>query len=106
MTTTSIFDALLERKRAIERELRADVAKELKDTPDQSGWWLWLESGHRATTELILLSGEGRIVASDDEFEQAAGMSAEQGAYGFNYWEGTDTTQAMMPGKWLLPQPA
>ncbi len=100
---TLVYEALLARKLEIERALFA--GKPLTgwvQQPDRNGWWLWLESGYGSDTELLLLSNNGATVASDDEFSAASGQKPPApGGATFNYWEDTDTTQKMMPGKWL-----
>lgn len=69
------------------------------DQPDRDGWWEWTENGERRP-ELVLVRGGGALVASDDEWEQATGSSPEHESYSENYWEGTETTPQMMPGRW------
>jgi hypothetical protein len=77
------------------------MSTEKKERPDRNGWWNWYESGS-STPEKILLTANGAVVASDDEWQQATGVHPENDVAGTNanYWEGTDTTQEMMPGLW------
>jgi len=63
--------------------------------------------GGRGRAEKLLLTPCGKEVEGDDEWEQATGRKAEDGAFSYNYWSGTETTQRMMPGLWrqLPPNP-
>lgn len=49
---------------------------------------------------MILLTADGSRVVDDDEWERATGRKALADGWSWNYWEGTDTTQKMMPGLW------
>ncbi len=81
--------------------LRRMVRRWRKTRPANDGWWLWREGG-RSRVDKLLLSGGGRCVNSDVEWEQATGRPPEKDAWWTeNYWEGTDTTQKMMPGLWM-----
>jgi hypothetical protein len=87
--------------------LSVSTGSEWLDRPNCNGWWIWRERGSSHRDERLLIAGNGAIVASDDEWEQETGRPAEDGAFSYNYWEGTDTTQEMMPGRWrLAPQNA
>lgn len=66
--------------------------------PDRGGWWLWREGGE-GRGEPMLLCDDGSSVAYDDEWSDAVGREPNM-VFAENYWEGTDTTQAMMPGTW------
>jgi hypothetical protein len=70
-----------------------------ENRPDRNGWWEWREGG-RDKIEKILLTADGNCVADDDEWGAAMGRSPEHKTYSENYWEGTDTTQQLMPGLW------
>ena len=77
----------------------------LTDAPDRAGWWDWLEGGD-GEPERLLLTGGGRLVADDDEWERATGRSPDHNCWTENYWEGTDTDQKTMPGLWRYVGPA
>lgn len=75
-----------------------------KKRPNHGGWWEWMEGGH-GKPERLLLVEDGSCVAYDDEWEQATGRNPEHNCYSENYWEGTDTTQDLMPGLWRYVGP-
>ena len=77
--------------------------------PDSSGWWQWYEGQlldddpeewEGATGERLLTGEGGTHIASDDEWWQATGENPDKDTWHGNYWEGTETTQHMMPGLW------
>lgn len=70
-----------------------------KDRPDSGGWWEWKEGG-RGRVEKLLLTPSGLEVESDDEWEKEMGRNPSHDGFEENYWEGTETTQRMMPGTW------
>jgi len=75
-----------------------------KQQPDSNGWWLWREGGRAKDDVLLLLVGDGSEIASDDEWECSAGFPPQKpwdDVFHRNYWEGTETTQEMMPGLWI-----
>lgn len=73
--------------------------------PHCGGWWEWREGG-RGRSERLLLCEGGTHVADDDAWQQATGVSPEDDGMGHrNYWEGTETTQKMMPGLWMQSLP-
>jgi hypothetical protein len=73
------------------------MARKLK-RPNRDGWWLWFED-NAGDGEEILVTCDGAIVASDDEWEREVGRKPKE-LWSENYWEGTDTTQKQMPGTW------
>lgn len=70
--------------------------------PHSGGWWEWREGGDGRPERLLLCEG-GTHVADDEAWQQATGKPAEDEERGINhnYWEGTETTQRMMPGLWM-----
>lgn len=70
--------------------------------PNCNGWWDWYEGGGYVA-ERILVSGDGKIVAFDDEWEAEMGRAPSDCD---NYWEGTETTPEHMPGFWRFVSPA
>jgi hypothetical protein len=104
--SSNLFDSLLRRKDEIEYLLcdteDARAHKEWLKRPNRNGWWLWLEGGRGCRTELLLVVGKGMCIAEDDEWERATGKPAEHDGWVENYWEGTETTQSMMPGLWFF----
>lgn len=104
---SALFDILLRRKDEIEYLLcdTDDVRahKEWLARPDRNGWWLWLEGGTGCRTELLLVTGKGMCIADDDDWHQAVGRApSDLSGESENYWEGTETTQEMMPGLWFF----
>ena len=103
VASTDLFARLLARKMDVESELLDDDDRsKWLERPDRGGWWLWIESGNCARTELILVDADGNHVADDDEWEQAIGRPpSDARGESENYWEGAEINQSMMPGLWL-----
>ena len=101
-----LFACLLDRKMDVERGLlENDDRSKWLERPDRGGWWLWLEAGNCARTELILVDADGTHVADDDDWEQAIGRPpSDARGESENYWDGTEITQSMMPGLWLYQE--
>lgn len=104
IASTTLFDNFLGRKKEAEWALmdnEPDPAVWIS-RPDKAGWWLWLENGNHARTELLLVGDRGTHIADDDDWEQAVGRApSDARGESENYWEGTETTQNMMPGLWF-----
>jgi hypothetical protein len=74
------------------------MGEKLLKRPNSGGWWDWFERGC-GTPERILVADGGRYVVYDDAWTKAMGRKPNE-VLCENYWEGTETTQAMMPGSW------
>lgn len=67
---------------------------------------MWSEGSqaHHKEPVKLLLTEDGKEVESDDAWEQALGRPLDR-VWSENYWEGTATTQKMMPGLWMQCPP-
>lgn len=95
MTMGEVRDLLVE----VSRLIPSPSERCWRDSqPSREGWWLWKEGG-TAREVRLLLRGNGRIVASDDELSQVLGREVGEDE---NYWEGTETDSRSMPGLWAF----